>query len=353
MATRPHGVLSRLPGSNHFHGDIIAALLARAAELDVCSTPWFEGLRLSPRDFRTGTEPPCLSYREVCCILQRALASLPGEGHGLDLGSRQTLSSFGVLGLAMLAAPTFREALQTGIRYAPISGAMLDLALVDDPAGIAVTMRMHRPDPQLEAYLCEELLSSCLNLCRGVLGDDFAPLRIELCYPAPAYAARYTRLLGPDVRFGCADNRIVISRHWLDQAMPAANPNSARQLATLCLSQMPPGQASTGIVATIEQRLALQPATCPRLSELADELHMTERTLRRQLQAAGTSFRMIHDRVRERTARRLLQDSRQTLAQVAAAVGFADVRDFRRAFKRWSGQLPRELRRTEAASPEP
>ena len=135
--------------------------------------------------------------------------------------------------------------------------------------------------------------------------------------------------------------------------MPAANPNSARQLATLCLSQMPPGQASTGIVATIEQRLALQPATSPRLSELADELHMTERTLRRQLQAAGTSFRTIHDRVRERTARRLLQDSRQTLAQVAAAVGFADVRDFRRAFKRWSGQLPRELRRTEAASPEP
>ena len=348
MPHRHPGRDARLPGSNHFHGNIIAALLARAVELDVCSAPWFDGLRIGPADF-DAPEPPCLSYRDVCSILRRALASLPGEGHGLELGNRQSLSNFGVLGLAMLAASTFREALHTGIRYAPISGAMLDLALADDPAGIAMTMRMYRADPQLEIYLCEELASSCLNLCRSVLGEDFRPERIELAYPPPAHAERYPRVLRAEVRFGCTDNRIVVARRWLDQPMPAANPKTAHQLAELCRAQMPPGQPASGIVAVIEQRLALQPAKAPQLAELALELHMTERTLRRQLQAEGASYRALLDRVRERAARRLLHERALSLGQVAAAVGFSDVRDFRRAFKRWTGRLPGELRRDEAA----
>ena len=71
---------------------------------------------------------------------------------------------------------------------------------------------------------------------------------------------------------------------------------------------------------------------------------MTERTLRRQLQAAQTSFTALHDRIRNASARRLLDESRLTIAQVGTAVGFKDAREFRRAFKRWSGVAPTALR---------
>ena len=40
----------------------------------------------------------------------------------------------------------------------------------------------------------------------------------------------------------------------------------------------------------------------PRLTDLAAELHLTRRTLRRRCRAAGTSFRALHDGVRERVA---------------------------------------------------
>lgn len=324
---------------------IVAALLQRAAELRLPSTSWFTGMRVQPRDFADPANPPYIAYREACRLIQRALESLPGDGHGLLLGNRQSLAEFGLLGLAMLTAPTFGDALRTGIRFAPITGAMLDLAVVDDPAGVAVTMRMRTREPALEAYLCEEFIASSLNLCRAMLGEGFRGERVELAYPPPRYAARYAEVFATEVQFSRPDTRVVIAREWLARPMPAANPESARQVAALCRAQMPSEQPPAGIVAAIERRLALQVAEMPRLTDLAAELHLTERTLRRQLAAAGTSFRELLDGVRERIACELLVDGDLPIGQIAASVGFGDVRDFRRAFKRWTGRVPGEMRR--------
>ena len=49
------------------------------------------------------------------------------------LGERQNIGHFGLLGLAMLTAPRFAEALQLGVHYAPITGAMMELELDDRP----------------------------------------------------------------------------------------------------------------------------------------------------------------------------------------------------------------------------
>lgn len=351
MPPRPRRLDQRLPNNAHFHGNIVAALMQRAEELGVDCAPWFHQLRIGADSFASTHTPPPLSHQEVIQILRRALTTLPGAGHGLELGNRQSLPDFGVLGLAMLAAPTFGDALRTGVRFAPVSGAMLNLALGADPAGVALHFQMYQHDPLLEVYLCEEFLSSSLNLCRAMLGAEFAPERIELAYPAPSYAARYRSLFNTDICFDRTENRLVLAQRWLDAPMPAANVQAAHQLATLCDSQMPPGQSTPGLTAAVEQRLALNPSQTPTLQCLAAELHTTERTLRRQLQAENTSYRSLLDRVRERTALRLLHEGRLSLTQVASAVGFADVRDFRRAFKRWTGHLPGEVRRAQAASP--
>lgn len=333
------------PAATAIRSGIVAALLQRAEELGVSSTSWFGGMRVQPADFADPANPPYIAYREACRLIQRALESLPGDGHGLALGSRQSLAEFGLLGLAMLTAPTFGDALRTGIRFAPVTGAMLDVTAVDHPEGIAVLLRMRTREPAIEAYLCEEFIASTLNLCRAMLGDGFRGERVELGYPAPPYAARYAEVLATEVAFDRPDTRVVIASEWLARPMPAANPESARQIALLCGAQMPSAQPPAGIVMAIERRLALQVAELPRLTDLAAELHLTERTLRRQLAAAGTSFRELLDSVRERIACELLVEGDLPIGQIAASVGFGDVRDFRRAFKRWTGRVPGEMRR--------
>ena len=325
---------------------IISGLMAMAREQGASCDSWFAGLRLSAAQFDVGPgeSPPYLSYRQASQIIRRALRSLPGEGHGLALGARQDIGSFGLLGLAMLTAPDFAQALRLGVHYAPITGAMVELEIEDVPGGLAVVAITREHDRELEPFLCEELFASSLGLCRGLLGPQFRPRVVELAYSAPAYAQAYRTMFECEVRFDCARHRVIIDRPWLTAPMPAHNSLSAQQVKALCDAQMPSGEERSEIVALVERLLRRDLSENPRLIDIAAELHLTERTLRRQLQAAGTSFTALHDRVRSESARRLLGEPRLSIAQVGAAVGFKDAREFRRAFKRWTGVAPQVAR---------
>jgi AraC family transcriptional regulator len=67
------------------------------------------------------------------------------------------------------------------------------------------------------------------------------------------------------------------------------------------------------------------------------------RTFRRQ---RGESVGDCVRRLRVESARRLLEDGRQPLSEVALAAGFADQSHFTRVFRRLTGMTPGEYRRT-------
>lgn len=71
---------------------------------------------------------------------------------------------------------------------------------------------------------------------------------------------------------------------------------------------------------------------------------MSNTTLWRKLKGENTSYQMLLDQVRELLARRYLQDTILPVSEVAELVGFDDRTNFRRAFRRWTGQTPSEMR---------
>lgn len=72
----------------------------------------------------------------------------------------------------------------------------------------------------------------------------------------------------------------------------------------------------------------------PRQAAVARTLAMSTRSLQRALDGEGTSFAAIVDDVRAELARALLKDARRSVAEVAAALGFAESSAFSRAFVR-------------------
>jgi AraC-like DNA-binding protein len=81
------------------------------------------------------------------------------------------------------------------------------------------------------------------------------------------------------------------------------------------------------------------------LADVAAALHVSERTLQRQLAAAGTSLRAELDGVRRTIALARLREERCPVAEIATALGFADQAQFSRAVRRWTGMPPTAIRR--------
>jgi AraC-like DNA-binding protein len=89
---------------------------------------------------------------------------------------------------------------------------------------------------------------------------------------------------------------------------------------------------------------AALPATLS-LEEVADQLHLSPRTVHRRLEEEGSSFRAIKDALRRDMALSRLTKTHDTIAQIAADLGYADTSAFYRAFVEWTGMAPVHYRR--------
>jgi AraC-like DNA-binding protein len=234
-----------------------------------------------------------------------------------------------------------------GIAHHKICGCLLDLGFetVGEQA-VALVARPLFGDVELQPFFCEELFASCLMIARELVGPALYPLRVELAYPRPAYAAEYAALFGCEVRFGAAQNRLLIETRWLAHPLPGYNPLTAKQALALCAQQLTPdgGEPHQEIVAAVERLLRSRLRQPPKLNDVARTLNLSERSLRRRLAESGRIFREIHDRVRAERALQLLQAGVLSVAEVGSEVGFSDPREFRRAFKRWTGMAPQDAR---------
>nr|MCU0687744.1 helix-turn-helix domain-containing protein [Polyangiaceae bacterium] len=86
------------------------------------------------------------------------------------------------------------------------------------------------------------------------------------------------------------------------------------------------------------------PQGVPALGEAARTLGLSGRTLQRRLAEQGISYHDVLDEARRDAALRMLSSRRRALREAAEAAGFRDEKAFRRAFRRWTGQLPSAYR---------
>lgn len=323
--------------------NMLCSLVLLAGELGVSCESWFAGMRLNVQEIH---DPQArVSYRQASEIIRRALPTLPIDGVGLAIGGKQNGGNFGLLGLAMKTAPTFGDAVQIGLEYQRNLGPLMEMSLHErDGGALAVVAAAPREADDLLPFLCEEMFSSILMLARELAGNEFSPLHLELGYPPPRYAQRYGELFDCEVRFGQPRHAMVLDRRWLELPFASYNPVTSSQALALCRAQLAAMSLRGETTAAVERQLRPRLRENPQMTDVAAALHLSERTLRRQLAEEEISFSAIHDRVRTERALELLQDPDLTIAWIGGQIGFNDVREFRRAFKRWTGRTPSQAR---------
>jgi AraC-like DNA-binding protein len=94
------------------------------------------------------------------------------------------------------------------------------------------------------------------------------------------------------------------------------------------------------------RRLLLQSAgDFPNIREVAESLHVSERTLRRRLDGESNSFRAVTEEVKNTLAKEYLINTELTVSEIAHLLDYTETVNFRQAFVRWHGVTPSQYRR--------
>ncbi|MBI6565386.1 AraC family transcriptional regulator [Pseudomonas synxantha] len=263
---------------------------------------------------------------------------------GLELGQRMHVSSYGMLGYALLTSATFGDALRLALRYPALLGTLFELSLEQDGQRIWLTAGDYREDPALTQFNVEFCLVSLKVICADLLGQPLPLLGARFAYPSPDYQARYVEHFACPLEFSAQANAFAFDRHWLEQPLPLADVITHRAIAERCRKQNTEFTGRQAWLGRVRHLLGAQLDAAPGLGGLAEQMNCSSRTLRRHLHELGCSYQELLDELRFERAKQLLGGNELPIYRIAEQLGFSETASFRHAFVRWSGVAPSQFR---------
>ena len=133
----------------------------------------------------------------------------------------------------------------------------------------------------------------------------------------------------------------------VDQALPGACKELAQmhdQTVAQYLRQLDKTDIVNRVRTMVVEEMASQSLT---KQHIADRMCISPRTLQLKLAARDTSFQEILDTTRKALALSYMEQSSTTITEAAYLLGFSEVSNYTRAFKRWTGMSPRDFRQSQ------
>lgn len=281
---------------------------------------------------------------QVIRLWELAIEATGDPGLGLKLAQHWHPSALQALGFAWMASRSLRDAFNRLARYWHVVVHLDLLTAVETEEGLVVSV--YQP-PEVLADLhavYDSYLAVLVAMCRAIAGADLNPRRVRLQHAQPPHSGEYFELFRCPVEFGAKTNALVIGAETLDLELPTSNAEIARVSDEIIVGYLA-GLDKGDVVYQVRARLLeLLPSGCCSSADVARALNMSPRTLQRRLRAAGTSFNELVLDTRSELAKQYVGESHRTISEVAYSLGFSEVSNFSRAFRRWTGVSPSQYR---------
>jgi AraC-like DNA-binding protein len=284
-------------------------------------------------------------------MLDRMMAAAlhtTGDPHfGLVAGRSLALMRYGVIAQVVMPSPGLRQMLEDIMRFGRLSLEQAEVELEEHSQGPArLVVRPVVKGGASGHFRMQLVATSAIQMLRfgGASSQDIH--QVDFPFAAPVgHEARYTALFGARIQFDSRRCEVHFNPALLNTALPTHDPVSYKAARTRAEALLAAMESGNGVAEQVRRWLLSQLPVCPTVADTAAALGTTERTLRRQLEALGTSHAQIVQECQQLTAEQLLAEG-QSIKQIADAVGFSSVHGFHRAFRRWTGQTPTDWRDT-------
>lgn len=320
-----------------------------ANERGVPTTDVLSGTGIGPDDL---DEPEAVvtAWDEIVAV-RRLLARLPDDvGVGVDVGSRFKLTHAGLLGFAAMSCATLREMFDIDMRYFSLTMLHIDLKLFDGAQDCVLELNVDHLPADVRRFFIERDLAAIVSTIGAfayeVVERYADKVTAEVSLDKDVLSPLLTLVPLENIAFDRAHTRLHFPRAMFDEPLPQADSHTLELCMAQCDVLMQRNEQRRGITAVVRSKLFRESGRFPTLPEVATEMDVHPRTLRRQLADEGASFRALLNEARSTLAVDLLCNVGLTVEEVSKRLGYTDTSTFCHAFKRWHGVPPSAYPRT-------
>jgi AraC-like DNA-binding protein len=324
-----------------------AGLLWKVIEsYDQDPEPYFRKARIDPKLIN---DPRArLSLTSVDNVYYALFESVNDPCMGLKVASLWHPSHLSSLGYAWLASSTLYTALNRLSRYVRIINDAISISLEEQGDTLLITVSSD--DRELPNYYQEDSTSAILlNMCRVNYGNELNPVSVQFKHAGSmSCSGDYFSFFRCPVEFGASSNQLVLPLDVVNKRLTSSNPQLAQindQVMISYLADLNKDDIVQQVKVAIIDQLPSGNVTDEKISEA---VYTSKRSLQRKLNEQGTTFKTILTEVRENLALKYIHDRKLTLTEISFMLGFSEMSSFSRAFKRWTGESPKEFRKLDS-----
>lgn len=260
---------------------------------------------------------------------------------GVRIGRKVVLNGFGPLTYAIVSAPTPLHVLQIILKHLRIFQSYPPNAAVLGRQRGVVILDYRRPVriDGFASFVPDLFFVSTIQALIH-LGASLDGALLELDY-APADPAAYRKLVEIPVRFKARRSRLTMTSEAMNAPLPGKFSSYSRAHGRLAENALAGLMSDNGIPNRVGMMLEKTRTRTPKASDVASNLNLSDRSLRRKLARQGVNFTGLLGEQRARLARSYLLE--MPVRDVAELLGYHDSSTFRRAFRRWTNMTPTEF----------
>ena len=298
-------------------------------------------------NFQEGEEnTPPLPLQQIADLFEAAAVATDNSCVGLHTAQNYHYESAPILILAMLAAPSVEEGIRCLLRYDKYAETAIETRFVSDTDPVHFDAGLIGDAGQNLDQLNEYLLAFFVQILKTASRKDVPVTGVWFRHVNQQNKGELEKHFGASVDFGMSDNRLFFRKEYLQEPFITSN-NLLFNILTGALETFfavsPDSQGFTDLVSRELMRLGTEGGLT--MGNVATNLAISPRTLRRRLLDEGVTFQELKKLTRERRARYYLSSTSLSLSEIAFQLGFSELSAFSRAFRTQTGDTPQNYRK--------
>jgi AraC-like DNA-binding protein len=261
---------------------------------------------------------------------------------GLHFAEAATIEELGITAYIARASATIGEACSRIVHLQRLLKDADQLELRVDERGVTL-IDLPRPDlPPWPRPLAEALIASWVLWPRRWVEGPCRLSSVSFQHPRPERTDEHERIFGCPIRFSAPRNELVFPAEVWSLPLRTSDALLAHYLESAAVEEARRRRNGDPFLSRLERAIVdVMPSGELGADRVARAVGLSRRSLHRRLSERGLTYQTLVDDLRHRTARSLLDRGEHNITEVAFLVGFSDPSGFRRAYRRWTGQPPR------------